>query len=209
MKKILILLLSVVLVIWMGTIVPAAEEPVMIISYAGDVKVLPAGTLSPVACSPGMLLSKGTRVITGEESYVEIAFNRLKSNVIKVRENSMVMIKLDGVDRFGLDSGEVFTLIRDLSKDGIFQMRTPCAVCGTYGTGWSTKADKDLTTVAVFKGRVFVRGIKKDGSVMEKEFWIEEGFQREIKKFECPGELERLSEVGLSEMRKEFGEDGS
>jgi len=206
MKKVLILFLCAVSVICMTALVSAAAEPVVVVSYAGSVEVLFPTAAGPVACKPGMVLQEGSRITTGDESYIEIAFNRLKSNVVRVMENSNVIVKLDGADKIVLVDGEVFTMIRDFKKGEVFQVRTPCAVCGARGTGWSTRTDKDIVTdVAVFDDKVFVRGIKKDGSVMEKEFWIEEGFLRKIKKIELPGKLEKMSEARMSGMRKEFG----
>ena len=59
--------------------------------------------------------------------------------------------------------------------------------------------------VAVFQNNVFSRGVKKDGSVMEDDFWIGEGFMRTIKKFGKPGKLMPIPPDELEKMKKKFG----
>lgn len=207
MKKFLILLACVMFAACLNQTAFSAEETVVVISYAGDVKVVPAGEVKPLACRPGMLLSEGTRIITGEESYVEIAFDKPRSNIVKVKENSEVVLKLNDSDKVELIDGKVFVLLRDLKRGSAFRVRTPCAVCGARGTGWGVITDSKITDVAVFEAKVFVRGLKKDGSAMDEEYWIERGFERKVKKFESPGELLKISDERLAEMEAEFGLD--
>ncbi|RKY42102.1 MAG: hypothetical protein DRP85_04015 [Candidatus Makaraimicrobium thalassicum] len=207
MKKVLILLVCAVCTVWAGASVLASGGTVIVVSYAGDVKVVPAGEIEPVACQPGMLLKEGARIITGEESYVKIAFDRPRSNIVKVKENSEVMIKLEGPDRIELIDGKLFILLRDIKRGETFRVRTPCAVCGARGTGWGVETDGKVADVAVFDGSVFVRSIRKDGSVMEDEYWVERGFERRVEKFERPGRMEKISEARLSAMEKEFDLD--
>jgi hypothetical protein len=158
-----------------------------------------------LACKPDMPLSEGTRIVTGDESYVEIAFDKLRGNIVKVKENSEVVIKLEGDDRIELIDGKMFTLLRNLKRGQAFQVRTPCAVCGARGTGWGVITDSKITDVAVFQGKVFVKGLKRDGSAMDKEYWVERGFERKVKRFKDPGEMLKISDERLAEMEAEFG----
>ncbi|MFH1552224.1 MAG: hypothetical protein ABID83_01105, partial [Candidatus Omnitrophota bacterium] len=116
MKKVLVLLLCAVSVIWTSASVSALEEKVMVVSYAGDVKVIPVGQIKPVVCKPGMFLTEGTRVRTGEGSFIKIAFDRRERNIVKVKGNSEVLLKLDGADRIELIDGKVFILLRSLKR---------------------------------------------------------------------------------------------
>jgi hypothetical protein len=84
-------------------------------------------------------------------------------------------------------------------------VRTPCGVCGARGTGWRTIVSGGMMNVAVFQNRVFSRGVNKDGSVMEDDFWIGEGFMRNINRFKKPGELMPVPPDELEAMRKKFG----
>ncbi len=151
----------------------ASSDTIVILSFAGDVKIIPSGGTDPVFCNPGMILKEGTRIITGEESYLEMAFDRSSRNIVIVKENSEVVIRLDGIDKISLIDGKMYTLLRELKKGATFRVRTPSAICGARGTGWSVSADENVTEIISFDGRVFVRGINSDGSGAEEEVWIE------------------------------------
>jgi hypothetical protein len=203
MKKCLIFLLCIVFMGYMAGTAEAVKEAVKVISCSGDVKITPSGETKAVTCLSGMQIKEGARIITGEEASVDIAFDKTGRNILKIKGNSEVVIKLEGADKIELVDGEIFTVLQGLKRGETFRVKTPCATCGARGTGWNTKTDKEVTDVAVFDGRVFVRGIKKDGSVMDEEYWVEKGFERKIRKFEDPGKMEKISEARLSKIEKE------
>lgn len=203
MKKIIILLFCASLLTAGSAF--ASSESVTVVSYAGDVKITPSGKDEPLECKPDMILKEGTHISTGEESYLEVAFNRSKTNVVKIKENSKVVLKLEGDEKIELIDGAVYTMLKDLKKGETFQVRTPCAVCGARGTGWATGTDGNSTNIGVFDKKVFVRGLKKDGSVREKVSWVSEGFEFNIKKFASLGKKKKMSREKLNELRKEFG----
>ncbi len=205
MKYFLIAVICVTAVLTFGAITSGAEQAVFVVSYAGEVKVMPAEKTEGVTCVPGMLLAAGTRLITGEESYVMLAFDRSQNNLVKVKENSEVVLKLGSDDTIELIDGKMFTLLRDLDKGQTFRVRTPDAVCGARGTGWALATDGRITTVTVFDNKVFVRGINRGGSVKEEEVWVEEGYQRRIKRYTRPGKMKQVSESRIVSMKKEFG----
>ncbi len=182
----------------------ALPEKVSIISYGGDAKVVFAGQTDSIACKPGMLLEAGARLITGKNSFIEIAFDENADNIVKVEEETEVIIKLSGIDKIELVDGEMFTLLQALDGKETFQVRTPFATCGARGTGWRTKTDGNTTDVAVIRDKVYIRGINKDGSDMEKKFWVKEGFERKVNKFERPGKTQKIDKVRFSGMEKEI-----
>jgi len=202
MKKFLILFTCLIFAAFAG-VSYASEEAVVVISYAGDVKVIPAGSSEPVTCKPGMVLKEGTRIITGEESYLKVAFDKPERNVVKVEEKSEMVIKLDGDDKIELIDGKIFASLQDLTKGETFRVRTPCATCGARGTGWITETDGKTTDVFVYDGTIFVRGINKDGTVMEKEYLVEEGFQRKVRKFKRPEREKKIPERKLTRIKVE------
>ena len=55
-----------------------------------------------------------------------------------------------------------------------------------------------------FEGKVFTRGINRDGSVMEDDFWVKEGYERTIKKFGKPGKMTKMSKEKLKKMKSKF-----
>ncbi|MBU1084392.1 MAG: FecR family protein, partial [Candidatus Omnitrophica bacterium] len=178
MKKELIFLICAVSVLIGGMPAFTLDETVMVSSYAGSVDIVLPGSESPAEKSPGMILAKATNITTGEEAHIDIAFGRAKTNMARIGENSYVVLGPGRGEGLELTSGEVKVVLKDIKKGETFLVRTPSAVCGARGTGWQVKASGDTTAIAVFEGRVFVRGVNGDGSVREEEFWIDEGYRR-------------------------------
>jgi ferric-dicitrate binding protein FerR (iron transport regulator) len=185
----------------------ASDEEVVVISTSGKAHVTPSGKNKPVACKEGMSLAAGARITTEKGAYVRIAFDDLQQNIVKINENSDVVLKLADGEKIELVDGQIYALLRNVKKGETFRVRTPCAVCGARGTGWGTKTDGKASEVAVFEDKVFVRGLNKDGSAMEKFSWVKKGYKVKIKKFEKPGKKEKLSAGEMSEMEKEAGLD--
>jgi polyhydroxyalkanoate synthesis regulator phasin len=206
MKKILPIVLFLCTFLISSIALCSIESPV-VISYAGDVQIFPIGNTIPILCKPGMFIDQGTLIKTGEESYVEIAFDKSKKNFVKIIDNSDVVLKLDGPEKIELIDGKIFTFLKEVEKGQSFRVRTPSAVCGARGTGWMTEHTGAFTEVAVFDSKVFVRGLKEDGSVMEEELWVETGFKRKIERFSSPGKTKKVSKERLQEMKNEFVSD--
>ncbi|MGB2599056.1 MAG: FecR domain-containing protein [Candidatus Omnitrophota bacterium] len=202
MRKFLIFILCVGFLTGAASFASASDGTVMVVSYAGDVKITPAGSARAVACKPEMILGAGDHIKTGAESYLEVAFERAKDNVVRIEEKSDVIMKLTDEERIELINGEVFAVLSKLERGEEFKIKTPTAVCGARGTGWNTKTDGKVTDVSVFDKRVFVRGIKPDGSVMEKKFWVRKGFERRIKKFEKPERMQKISKRRIEKMKE-------
>ncbi len=202
MRKMRILFLCMIFVFNIAFIVPSWAEAVRVSSLAGDVKIIPAGETKEVACTPEMELKPGDRILTGDESRLEMYFDKAKQNTATVESNSNVVIRLQEEDKIELIDGELITALNDLGKGEVFRVRTPSAVCGARGTIWDTAVIKGVTTISTLKDRVFVRGVNKDGSVMEKEFWVKEGYERKIKKFERPEKMLKISRDRFEKLRE-------
>ena len=203
MKIMIRFILCAMLIAGLAAAASFADGSVDVISCEGDVKVLPAGEKDEVDCSPGMALDQGARVKTGRDSYAELAFNKTASNVVRVEEKTEVVIKLSKADRIELVDGELFTALEDMEPGQTFQVRTPCATCGARGTAWSTKTSAGETTVSVAQDKVFVKGLKRDGTEM-KAVWVDKGFQTRIKRFERPGRMEKISDARMAKMENKI-----
>ncbi|MDD4957204.1 MAG: FecR family protein [Candidatus Omnitrophica bacterium] len=202
MKKTIISIMTVCLIVCGAMCAWAMADKVVVVSYAGDVKIMPAGQNAAVACSPGMFLSADYGIVTGKESYVEIAFDRAKNNTIRVGEKSDVVIKLSSSDKIELVEGELIALLRNLKKGEAFRVRTPNAVCGARGTDFGMDVHDDTTSVQVFESTVFVRGVKQDGSVMEDEKWVEQGYKLAVKRFEKPGTKVKMTADEMNKLKE-------
>ncbi len=207
MKRTFILLLCAVFLCMSCVVAAASEEEVVVVSTAGKARVTPAGKNKPVDCKEGMYLASGARITTESGAHVRLAFDDLQQNIVKISENSDVVLKLANGEKIELIDGQVYALLRNMEKGETFRVRTPCAVCGARGTGWRTKTDGETSEVAVFDDQVFVRGLNRDGSAMEKFSWVKKGYKVKINKFEKPGKKERLSDGEISGMEKEVGLD--
>ena len=179
---------------------------VMVVSFSGDVKIFPKGIKEFVACEEGLIVKQGARIMTGRDSYVKIAFDENKLNVAKVKEETEVVVMLKEKNKIELIDGAVFTMLKGVVKGKKFQIKTPSATCGARGTGWNTMADRKVTRIEVIENKVFVRGVNKDGTFMEEEFEIDEGFERVVERFKEPGVMERISDDRLDEIRVEKNE---
>ncbi|MBD3379866.1 MAG: hypothetical protein GF408_05330 [Candidatus Omnitrophica bacterium] len=179
----------------------AASASVRVVDCGGRSEVLLPGGSAPVECVTGLELEKGARITTSNGAFVSIAFDRSEGNIVTVREDSEVVMLLEGGDRIKLVSGEVFAMLENLDKGKSFRVKTPCASCGARGTGWNTFTDGKVTEVSVIDGRVFVRGINKNGSPMEKAHWVDKGFERRIELHGRPGKMRKIPEKKLQKIR--------
>ena len=175
-KKLLIFIFVIALAFFVQGKLFAAET-VIVTSYSGDVKVIKPGEAEPISCKADMMLDEGTRIMTGKESFVEIAFDRARKNSVKVAESAEVVIKLDGGSDIQLIDGDMFTTLRELKKESTFKVQAPGCILGARGTGWLTQAMASGTIATVFDGKIFARGVNKDDTLMEEEVWIESGYR--------------------------------
>jgi len=200
---VLFLLLFYVFLAFLSGGEAVSDEAVTVVSFAGDIKILSGAESKDVVCKPEMYLSEGDRIISGEEAYIEIAYDRSRNNVVKIKEDSEAVIKLEGADKVDLIKGEAFVVLRDLEKGETFRVSTPDAVCRARGTGWVIKVADNITKISVFDGLVSVRGINKDGSVMEEELRIEKGYSVETEKFNRPGKISMITKNKLIKLSRE------
>ncbi len=202
MRKFLLLLLIFCLAV--SPVLYAAQETVSVVSFEGDVKVLAPGEKEAVSPKKDMVLEKGTKITTGKGGYLEMTFDESGDNILKVEEETEVVIKIDGVDKVELVNGELFALIQNLGEGEEFRVKTPCATCGARGTAWKTMTDGQTTDVSVVDDKVFVRGFNKDGTVSDKVFWVNKGYRRSIKKFRAPGEMKKIPTARFARMKREM-----
>ncbi|MBD3379867.1 MAG: hypothetical protein GF408_05335 [Candidatus Omnitrophica bacterium] len=182
-----------------------AEDSVTVVSCAGEVTVTLPGDGGSFPCEPGQELKSGTSVATGEESFAELAFDRMEENTVRISENSRVFIRMNESGNIELVEGGLLTVLRNLPKGKTFRVRTPDAVCGARGTGWNTRASQGVTKASVFDGTVFMRGVNRDGTISETEVDIKEGYQRTILRYGDPGEMVPVPVGELRELKTQAG----
>ena len=103
----------------------------------------------------GDLLPQGSMIMTGAQSECEIALGSHRRSAVKVHANSRANLKsLEPNVDVHLESGKIFSLVRDLKPGSKFEVSTPTAISAARGTGW----EQDMDSVRVFESTVEVTG---------------------------------------------------
>jgi hypothetical protein len=137
----------------------------------GDVKVKSAKSDVWISAEKGMVLSKGDNLKTGPDSWAEIGFGKDFANSVKVQEKTHVIFTDLGATKINLIQGELRSLVEKLSKNMVFEIKTPVAVCGVRGTGWDTITDGKTAEADVYEQSVYFaglgEGIASEGVILE------------------------------------------
>jgi len=205
MKRLVVFLMIMgISLVCFETEAQTSRKYVKVVSFAGDVEVYQGGPSEATKCKPKMKIKKESRIKTGAESYVEVAFDKHKENIVKIDENSDVIILLDGDNKIELVDGKLFVALNNVKKGRTFKVKTPAAVCGARGTGWAVETSGGKVTIKVFDNKVFVRGINPDGSIMDEVFWVGEGYEVLVDKFGDVGKEKQMTIEEFKKMKKTF-----
>ena len=172
--------------------VQSEKEQIAVLSaFQGEVMIQEKGQTSWQAAKEELFLFEGDKVRTKEKSSAEITFDYenivelsedslLKIQKIKIREDNSKesLLKLE----MGRVLAEIETIPFPLSK---FEIRTPTAVAGARGTGFMVEIKDEKTLIAVFKGKVEVRGITREGTVT-KEFLVPSNYETSVLPYRIP-----------------------
>lgn len=183
---------------------PSAE----IASVKGDVKVKLAGKADWVKAKVGMPLKQGDSVKTGKDSEVSISFDPgVNKNIVSLTQETTILLRSldDKLKVIELPVGKVFSSISGLKRGANFEVRTPSAVAGARGTGWSAQADSKGAEFAAFVADIYVKALDKLGVVIDEEI-IQEGFKVLVELFQEIGEMMDLTMDDMDQWN-EFKED--
>ncbi|MDD4202770.1 MAG: FecR domain-containing protein [Candidatus Omnitrophica bacterium] len=164
-------------------------EEVFIYSVNGNVKLIASGSNVGVPCEKGMKVHPLDWIKTGPDSSAVLAFDKDANNILKIEEDSLVILKMDGYFKAQLLKGQVYALLENVEKDDTFRMLTPSVVTEAKTSAWGINNEGVYTSVMVLDGEAYVCGVNKDGSVKKDKYKIPEGMQRTTKRFEDPGVL--------------------
>lgn len=198
MRKTNVVLIALFLLVNFSFYAQCQGSSVAVFSVDGEVKIVPKGSSSGIKCSQGMDLSAGDWIKTGPNSSVMLSFDNKADNVVRIEENSLVVIKLDGYFKIQLLRGEINAILENVEKEDSFRVLTPSVVTESLNSGWGASSDGERTNVVVFDNKILVCGIDEEGQMKEKKYWVEEGYQRKTLKFEDPGEMKSVPEKVMS-----------
>jgi len=177
MKK-LFTLFGIMQLLWFPGLVLA--QTAKVVDIQGQVLVKNEASASWDAAKINMLLPKDAEIQTKTGSRCTLAFDEELKNILTVQENSH--IKLDNIKpgNVFLSEGRVFSLIKNLPKTEKFQVRTPTAIAGARGTGWSTSFENGKTGAFCFEDKIVTEGTNNSGEpVCEKD--VDSGYGVEIR----------------------------
>ncbi|MDD5194450.1 MAG: FecR family protein [Candidatus Omnitrophica bacterium] len=168
----------------------AESSEVTVIYVSGSVDICSGDESYP--CSKAiedMTVTAGDKIITAQDSSIELAFDENKKNILRVNPESEVVISLKDNEKVELTKGEVFTTIEELPSGSSFEIRTPTAIAGVRGTEWLTKVDEEGTDIEAFQGTPYAKTIYENGKVAPQETIVLSGHMTRVKRFKPPSAL--------------------
>ena len=172
-----------------GSIYSAEQETAEVFSVVGDVRIIPLGSNVGIRCETGMRVNAGDWIRTGVNSSATLSFDGDVDNAIRVQENSLVIMRLDGYFKIQLLQGKVNAILENVQRGETFRVLTPSVVTESANSGWVVSAEGTYSTVVVVEGEAYVVVINSDGSIKKERYEVKEGYARTTRIHEDPGEL--------------------
>ena len=186
---------SILIAILATALISAGSKSyVKVIHVTGTAEYLKATGTDWKDVRVGISLFSGDSIKTYKDSSVEIAFDGRKKKIIDIKPGTYIVLKLGETEKIELIDGEVFSLVKKLPRGSRFEIRTPTAICGARGTGWGANANKNRTVVSAYENDSYAKGIRKDGSIVEDNLIVKEGYQTTVKRFDKPSKLMRITD---------------
>ena len=184
-------------------VIPCNSTPfdVYILSATGDAKLIPAGRNVGVPCETDATLYPEDWIKTGPGSSVTLVFGNNADDLVKIEENTMVVMKLDGFLKMHLLNGKMHSILANTSRTSPFRTLTPAVVTESEKSSTKIEANGIITTVSVVDGEIYLRGINEDGSLKDERLVVKQGYQNTTKRFESPRTLTQLPEDIFSAAR--------
>lgn len=179
----------------------AAEARVTVISVSGDAKVIRQGSSVGRKCSLGTVIRPGDWLSAGAGSHILLSFDRENLNTIRIGPNSLAMkSERSAPERVEIFDGELIARLDGLARGESFKIRTPTATCGARGTAWHILASGTSTEISVLEHEVYLIPLGPDGTELDVEYTISEGFARSVRKGEMPSEMYGVGEKRMEEL---------
>jgi len=140
-------------------------QSVKIVDFEGEVMVKQEPGLEWMKAKANLLLGPQAEVETKANSQCTLAFDKDWSNIITLKENTLIRIDSIVPGRINLTQGRVFTVIQKLGKTQEFQVRTPTAIAAARGTGWSTGYSSGVTRILCFLDAILLQALNNQGDV--------------------------------------------
>lgn len=105
-----------------------------VFNLQGDVRILKKESEEWLPAQKEMIIEQGYQILTGKESFVEIAYDQHFLNIARIEENTKAEFRSIEPTDLLLEDGAIFNALDGLGKRGHYQIATPTAVAGVQGT---------------------------------------------------------------------------
>ena len=145
------------------------------------------------------VVSSDGEIKTVGNSSCTLAFDEKRKNIVTVKDHTQIRVESVLPGKVFLSEGRVFALIKNVSANKKFEVRTSTAVAGARGTGWLTEVISGETNISCFDDVVFVESLDLSGAVTS-EINLNEGFQVNVE--EKGVETVDVKEVNQADMKE-------
>jgi len=149
----------------MGSISGAFAQEATIIEIKGEVFLRQDSQSQWEEAQLNKVITQDWEIKTKRNASCTVAFDTKRKNIITVKDNTEIKVESVLPSRVFLPEGRVFALIKNLSENKKFEVRTPTAISGARGTGWLTEVVAGETNISCFDEMVFVGSLDPSGAV--------------------------------------------
>jgi hypothetical protein len=175
---------------------PVLDQTNKVFVVKGDVKVKKAGENAEwQKVDSSTVLEKGDVIQTAGESSVDIVIGSQTDKSVKIEENSRTEFEGINPAHLNLSQGKIMVRLKKLEPRSSFTVKTPTAMCGARGTGWSEQATPAQTKICVFENDVFVKKLDASGRPEFGKHITNEGTQRIVEKDKPVSQPEKIGEL--------------
>ncbi len=177
-----------------------------IVNVSGTVKVLKTGSADWADATKGMILEVGDKILTGPESFIEVAYDDHFMNLARIDQNTKAEFKSIEPTDLRLEDGSIFSALDGLEGQG-YQVSTPVAVAAVRGTHFdvdyqaSTKS-LNLAVIPDTKPHESIVELKNDQGVA---MLIQEGLETDLSQGQA-SEPKPVDPARLEEAKNKLGE---
>jgi hypothetical protein len=183
MKKILIAIFLTIFIVNLK----AELRPVASLTFLeGTVSIFNENDFTWVKVKLNEPIYVGDRIKTSEDTRTVVTYDDGTS--LKIKEKTELIIKNSGIDVF---DGQLWVHFIK-TEDKNFEVKTPTLVAGVRGTKFEVRANKNNSSVAVFKGRVEVAKDKK----YSNSVYVDRGYETNAKKY---GQVQKAYKFNIDE----------
>lgn len=171
-----------------------SQDHARILRFSGAVSLERAG--EKISLVIGTLLNAQDKITTGQDAFVEVAYDDMHKDVLRIGAESRVVLESAVIEKktnIFMDRGQIILKLEKLEKGSTFKIRTPIAIAGVRGTSFGVKLIGDQAIITDYESKIFVKGLTEDFIEMKDELLLSDGWKVQVRRFEKPSQVERIT----------------